>query len=769
MVAAVIDVGRVFAVARIAQRAEQLVAQDFRETDHRVQRGAQFVAHIGQEVGLGAAGGLGAVLGLVELDLGHLARGDVGQGADGPVYPLRATQPGAAVIDPADDAIIPMNPVFAGEALIDAGQMCLPGMPVAWQIFLMDAFQPVRPGHHGLVAEDARHLPEARGDEQHVALALNPFIDPLIRAGEQQRVPFLTAPQGLFGQLALGDVGGAADQPDHAAAVGIDIGPRIDAQPAHRSHRVDDAEFVGGRMAFHDALPALAQHADILRMGMMAPPDVRHLVGQRDKGLATQRSRVPFQIGGAIRVDAVGIDHVGGEFRDHPVAVFARVTQGLVALAPGNVAANPAIACDGAGLITDRHARGLDPIALPVRSQEGIFEILERLPAVHMGLHPPGEVGVGVDRGQQIVAITAQQRFLGPVALDERAGQPAEFQIGIGLGHVGFPEPVGAALGEILEAFLACLQLLLNPVALRDVGVDGHEAAAGQGRVLDFQNRAIRSPAGEGSRFHFPGAGHARGHELIDIAGPMLAAFGIQAHKLLERVADGEPVRRQVQQFQEPPVEADDAHVAIDDGDAFGHMVKGRAQHRGIAVRHGLRARAVGDVRTDAAIAGEPALGVEARIAAGPDEMPFALRIDIQEIEIPERLVRIGCCQLALPERQVEGGVQHLEDGAAIDLLRRQAQHLQPAAGDHREAMCRVGLVDPVRDNIQEVAQPVLHRLQLVAQQGVLARQLIQMCQRVYRHRLRHTTTLSPNLWHMPGEPRLYPESYMKERIEEIS
>ena len=52
--------------------------------DHRRQRGAQLVAEHGEEPVLGQAGGLGGLLGLLQLRLGLLARRDVLHGADDP-------------------------------------------------------------------------------------------------------------------------------------------------------------------------------------------------------------------------------------------------------------------------------------------------------------------------------------------------------------------------------------------------------------------------------------------------------------------------------------------------------------------------------------------------------------------------------------------------------------------------------------------------------------------------------------------------------------
>src|SRR3546814_2447831 len=60
---ALVDVGGIALVLRAAERAQQLALHDFREADDGVQRRAQLMAHVGQELRLGAVGELGALLG----------------------------------------------------------------------------------------------------------------------------------------------------------------------------------------------------------------------------------------------------------------------------------------------------------------------------------------------------------------------------------------------------------------------------------------------------------------------------------------------------------------------------------------------------------------------------------------------------------------------------------------------------------------------------------------------------------------------------------
>ena len=62
--AAVVNVANIFAVFGVAEGAVNLLLHDFGESDDGVERRAQLVAHGGQELGLGAIGEFGLLLGL---------------------------------------------------------------------------------------------------------------------------------------------------------------------------------------------------------------------------------------------------------------------------------------------------------------------------------------------------------------------------------------------------------------------------------------------------------------------------------------------------------------------------------------------------------------------------------------------------------------------------------------------------------------------------------------------------------------------------------
>src|SRR3546814_17529117 len=70
MFAAGHDVAAVFAILRVAERPHHLFLQHLRKAEDRVQRRTQLVAHVGEKVRLGPAGGFRLLLGLHQLLLG---------------------------------------------------------------------------------------------------------------------------------------------------------------------------------------------------------------------------------------------------------------------------------------------------------------------------------------------------------------------------------------------------------------------------------------------------------------------------------------------------------------------------------------------------------------------------------------------------------------------------------------------------------------------------------------------------------------------------
>src|SRR5690349_11227349 len=82
MRAALVDIARVVEIALLADRAERLPENDVREADDGVERRAQLVAHIGEDLGFRAVGSFGSLLCLTQCVLAALALGEIGIDGD---------------------------------------------------------------------------------------------------------------------------------------------------------------------------------------------------------------------------------------------------------------------------------------------------------------------------------------------------------------------------------------------------------------------------------------------------------------------------------------------------------------------------------------------------------------------------------------------------------------------------------------------------------------------------------------------------------------
>src|SRR6185312_10859789 len=60
----IVDVADIFEMALVLDRPQHLLLDDVGEADDGIERSPQLVAHVGEEVGLGAVGRLGLVLGV---------------------------------------------------------------------------------------------------------------------------------------------------------------------------------------------------------------------------------------------------------------------------------------------------------------------------------------------------------------------------------------------------------------------------------------------------------------------------------------------------------------------------------------------------------------------------------------------------------------------------------------------------------------------------------------------------------------------------------
>ena len=180
-----------------------LLLQHLAVADDGGQRRAKLVAHVGEELALRAVGGLGGVLGGVQLGLGELALGDVGVSA-GPLAHRAVLQQG----DAAHGHGAPLA-VGAAQAVLDGVQGVVPdgvgpGQHGRVPVFGVDGLQPAGAGvlGLGLAGEGGpaglrrRQLATGAGDPDDAGAGF-----------DQGAVALLAVLQPALGPLAVGDVG----------------------------------------------------------------------------------------------------------------------------------------------------------------------------------------------------------------------------------------------------------------------------------------------------------------------------------------------------------------------------------------------------------------------------------------------------------------------------------------------------------------------------------------------------------------------------------
>ena len=196
--------------------------RELRHADHRVHRRADLVRHVGQEVGLGACGVLGRLLGALELGLGLLERADVGQGHDDAVLDQLAADQQAAFLAvlAADAVFLRRHLAVALLRLLDQGEPGLLHLLPVGRVGVGPG-PPVRQRRNVVpfVAEQLGEAPVDRGE-----LVAAQMEQPDRRGFEQH-------PQLLVGQaqrLGCGPLGAdVVDDPDRATCriAGVDRVP----------------------------------------------------------------------------------------------------------------------------------------------------------------------------------------------------------------------------------------------------------------------------------------------------------------------------------------------------------------------------------------------------------------------------------------------------------------------------------------------------------------------------------------------------------------
>ena len=198
------DVVAVFELAGV-QVAKSFVGEDFRETHDGIKGRAQLVAHVRQELALGAIGGFGGFFGVLEDGFGQAPLGHVQKDAVGAQDTAARLGGQGAVMQPDPSSVFAAELVFDVE-LLAVGEKPAVGLADGRRVLRMDAIHPKLaavgqefPGseaeHVGGVGADVKEVPVGIGGPDHVGNMI-----------DERTVFFLVRPQGLLGLFALSNV-----------------------------------------------------------------------------------------------------------------------------------------------------------------------------------------------------------------------------------------------------------------------------------------------------------------------------------------------------------------------------------------------------------------------------------------------------------------------------------------------------------------------------------------------------------------------------------
>ena len=222
------------------------------------------------------------------------------------------------------------------------------------------------------------------------------------------------------------------------------------------------------------------------------------------------------------------------------------------------------------------HHAGVEPRHVEQRA-ENFLHRLERgvdivdqpaVAAAALALDQAGDVEPRcVERLQDVVARRGEELGFGNIggvgfALGERQRgiEPGEF--------------LGAFMHAMFERLVGALQRFGRCHAGRDVGEGGDDAAVGHvvGAYLDHH-------AGLGEAFEERlAAGDValdlRLHEFVDFVGSDVAAPAVEVQDIGKPAADAQQVRRQVEDFAELAVPADQLQILVEHRDALAHVIE---------------------------------------------------------------------------------------------------------------------------------------------------------------------------------------------------
>ncbi len=202
-------------------------------------------------------------------------------------------------------------------------------------------------------------------------------------------------------------------------------------------------------------------------------------------------------------------------------------------------------------------------------------------------------------------------------------------------------------LDQMLAEVALALDAGLVALALGDVGIGRHHAAAGQGRADDLDHRAVGPGPFQAMRQEFLRQFDPLAHLRLDVARTILAALGVIADDVLKGRIRPDEVIGEAEQFGETAVGGEYVQVGIDHADALVHVLQDGAQQRGLLQKACFRLDLLGDVAARAVVAEEVASFIEARLALGLD--PAQAGLDAKRVADAEGLVRVQCGAMRRP------------------------------------------------------------------------------------------------------------------------
>ena len=222
------------------------------------------------------------------------------------------------------------------------------------------------------------------------------------------------------------------------------------------------------------------------------------------------------------------------------------------------------------------HRAGIEPRNVEQRAEDFLHRFERgidvadepRILAAALPLDQAGHVEPrGVERLQDVVARGGEEARLGDVGL-----------FGLGLGARERVVEPGQFLGAFLDApfqlFVGALQRFGGFHARRHVGAGRDEAAVRHVVGAHFDDQPALGEALADRLRAREIALDALMHEVLDAAGAERAAFAVVAQDFVEPDADAGERERQVEDFAELPVPADELQVLVEHRDALAHVVE---------------------------------------------------------------------------------------------------------------------------------------------------------------------------------------------------